>query len=206
MTTDDLGIIEVPPELRGLSDEEILKLNDVRAKKSRSSSRPSKKERLQKKQAKERERIKKIAEEYERKDFNPRQNTLMASKPMPKLSEFENPLEEKKSTLHKKSDDLFKADFGSSSPSGLEKKNIEVKPLLSSTPSPSSGRVLKGVFGSKGKEPVKATIVKAEELLKAKALERAKKLKTSIKVTPAVNETGEEPPKRPRGRPRKNPI
>ena len=74
MTTDDLGIIEVPPELRGLSDEEILKLNDVRAKKSRSSSRPSKKERLQKKQAKERERIKKIAEEYERKDFNPRQN------------------------------------------------------------------------------------------------------------------------------------
>ena len=51
MTTHDLGIIEVPPELRGLSDEEILKLNDVRAKKSRSSSRPSKKERLQKKQA-----------------------------------------------------------------------------------------------------------------------------------------------------------
>lgn len=205
MTKDDLGIIEVPPELRGLSDEEILNLNNNRGKTNRSSNRPSKKERLKKKLIKERERIKKIAEEYERKDFNPRHNTLMASKPMPKLSEFENSTEEKKTPLLKKKDEIFKTDLPSSTPS-LEKKNIEVKPLLSSAPSPSSGRVLKGVFGFKGKESVKATIIKADDLLKTNALERAKKLKASKKTIPAVSETGEEPPKRPRGRPRKNPI
>lgn len=205
MAIDDLGIIEVPPELRGLSDEEILKLNDDNVKTKHSNNRPSKKERLKKKQAKERERIKKIAEEYERKDYTPRHNTIMASKPMPKLSEFENPIEEKKTTLLTKADDLFKNDIAST-PLGSEKKDVEVKPLLSSTPSPSSGRVLKGTFGFKGKEPIKATIVKADELLKAKALERARKLKTSQKIVTPALETGEAPPKRPRGRPRKNPI
>lgn len=209
MTTDYPGIVEVPPELRGPSDQEILNSSEERTKKRSPKNRPSKKERLEKKNAKERERIKKIASEYERKDINPRSNTAMASKPMPKLSEFENQVEEKAKPLLKKTDGIFKADLTSAAP--LEKgiKDIEVKSLLSSTPSPSSGRVLKGVFGAKGKETPKATIVKADELLKAKAIERAKKVKATLasKLASVNTETtGEEPPKRPRGRPRKNPL
>lgn len=209
MTTDNPGIIEVPPELRGLSDQEILTSTAERVKNRAPKNRPSKKERLEKKIAKERERIKKIASEYERKDINPRTSTAMAAKPMPKLSEFENQVEGKIKPLLKKTEGIFKADL--ITPASLEKetKDIEVKSLLSSTPSPSSGRVLKGVFGAKGKETPKATIVKADDLLKANALERAKKVKATLasKLASLKTETtGEEPPKRPRGRPRKNPL
>ena len=53
---ENLSIIEVPPELRGLSNEEILALHPVDEKKS-DRFRPSKKEREARKIAKEQERI-----------------------------------------------------------------------------------------------------------------------------------------------------
>ena len=55
-STEELPIIEVPPELRGLSDEEIIALHPVNPDK-RDRFRPSKRERAAKKLEKEKEKI-----------------------------------------------------------------------------------------------------------------------------------------------------
>jgi len=57
MTIKKNGITEVPPELRGLSDEEILELNKNRENRTSASGRPSKKERQKLKEKKEREHL-----------------------------------------------------------------------------------------------------------------------------------------------------
>ena len=80
---ENLPIIEVPPELRGLSNEEILALHPVDEKKS-DRFRPSKKEREARKIAKEQERIRQIAAQYKNRD-----EISHYSRPMPKMSDFE---------------------------------------------------------------------------------------------------------------------
>ena len=80
---------------------------------------------------------------------------------------------------------------------------------------PTTGRVLKASFGTKSAEKPKAVIVSAAELARQRAEERAKKIRETLlakkmgsvaSMPPAATDNGEQPVKRPRGRPRKNPL
>lgn len=216
----DLPIIEVPPELRGLSDEEIILSSETNARKElNKNNRPSKKERQAKKIAEAQKKMAAIAEKMrEEREGKISSNARISSIPMPKLSDFEidsenkirmkaipenkkNPLDELKN--------LFTEKFAPGSFS-KKKESIVVHSSLSEAPKPTSGRVLKGAFGMFGKK-ASATIVNADEWKKNKELEREAKikkvLKTSLRLEKTIDESKEETKiKRKRGRPRKNPL
>ncbi len=194
LNEQNLPLIEVPAELRGLSDEEILSLDFGTSRRIRHRIRPSKRERDLLKKAKEDEKIRKIAEEYESERKSPQGMPPVPSvpgfsKPMPKLSDFENEPEKPVKKEDSKLGFFFRRkgikSFFSESP--IEKKEPATpKSSISTPPKPASGRVLKLSFGGKGLSGVKGTIISAEEAAKA-----------NIK---------EEPVKRGRGRPPKNRI
>ncbi|MDR1759058.1 MAG: hypothetical protein LBR60_00865 [Fibrobacter sp.] len=192
-----LPIIEVPAELRGLSDEEILSLDFGTSRRTRHRIRPSKRERDFVKKAQEDEKIRKIAEEYESEKKStpgipPAPSAPGFSKPMPKLSDFENKPERPLRKEDSKPGLFFRKREGKElfSENPLEKKDVVTpKSSISTPPKPSTGRVLKlsfGGVGGKGLSGVKGTIVSAEEAAKA-----------NIK---------EAPVKRGRGRPPKNRV
>lgn len=169
-----LKVIEVPPELQGLSDEEILQM-DLKKRSKRDRFRPSKRERelLKKEQLTKRMRV--IAEEYEKKTKNGENLNspgVKNSKPMPKLSDYEGDIR----TLSKKEEPkpgLFFHKRELPMPDLEEKKNSSVpKSVISTPPKPSSGRVLKLSFGGRGLSGIKAKIVSVNDPVEEKPVEK----------------------------------
>ena len=84
-----------------------------------------------------------------------------------------------------------------------------LKSVLSEPPKPPSGRVLKGSFGAKPGDKPKAVIVSAADLARQRIEERAKKIREALMAKNRAlhpEAAAEMPVKRPRGRPRKNPL
>ena len=70
---ENLQITEVPPELRGLSDEEIIRNSESKekkfvGKKHNGAKRPSKRERLAQKEQNENEKFNSLVEKYNKVD------------------------------------------------------------------------------------------------------------------------------------------
>lgn len=211
---ENLPIIEVPEELRGLSDEEILALHPFDPEK-RDRFRPSKKERAKRKLAREQARIRQIAEQYKNRNSYSR----YASRPMPKLSDFDG---EKPHPAPRLATSPKKTLFV---PGQMKKFSTAAAPTAESkqaaTPLPprqSSGRVLVGSFGGAKFNTAKTQIISESELAKQTAIKKAKEslLKSQESLSgidrlnalfsaPAAAE-GTAPVKRKRGRPRKNPL
>ena len=202
---EHLEITEVPPELRGLSDEEIIKNSESRekkfvGKKHNGAKRPSKRERLAQKEQSENAKFNSLVEKYNKVD---------------KPHESEND-EEIKKILKK----IASSQTGSPSPvpqikETVEQKATEEKPkrvlksVLSEPPKPPSGRVLKGSFGAKPGDKPKTVIVSAADLARQRIEERAKKIREALMAKNRAlhpEAAAEIPVKRPRGRPRKNPL
>ena len=206
-----LQIIDVPHELRGLTDEEIIQNSEkdrkaFSGKRKNGAARPSKKERLALKQQKEYLEAENIASEI----FGSiaKQNDLFfkpkASLPgIPPMSEL--PIE--KQVMLKTA---FTEESKGYSAYNFKDKAEPAKPLsmLSEPPKPASGRVLKVSFGAKTGDKPKAVIVSAADHAKQKAEERAKKIQDFFKARhpEATTMPDGQPIKRGRGRPRKNPI
>ena len=200
-----LEITEVPLELRGLSDEEIIKNSESKekkfiGKKHNGAKRPSKRERLAQKEQSENAKFNSLVEKYNKVD---------------KPHESEND-EEIKKILKK----IASSQTGSPSPvpqikETVEQKATEEKPkrvlksVLSEPPKPPSGRVLKGSFGAKLGDKPKTVIVSAADLARQRIEERAKKIREALMAKNRAlhpEAAAESPVKRPRGRPRKNPL
>ena len=200
-----LEITEVPLELRGLSDEEIIKNSESKekkfiGKKHNGAKRPSKRERLAQKEQSENAKFNSLVEKYNKVD---------------KPHESEND-EEIKKILKK----IASSQTGSPSPvpqikETVEQKATEEKPkrvlksVLSEPPKPPSGRVLKGSFGAKLGDKPKTVIVSAADLARQRIEERAKKIREALMAKNRAlhpEAAAETPVKRPRGRPRKNPL
>lgn len=196
----DLPVVEVPPELRGPSDEEIIAASESRKKKSENPYRPSKKEREAKKLQQIQQKMQTFKEKFESENFE------LPNQPV------QSALETKPSESFK---DLFAKHFESvvTSPDRVKTPEVVVRSSISATPKPASGRVLTGKF-TFGKKiaPSSATLVNAADLERERAEERAKKimmqqkLKTAKAPAPVEYDSEGNPIKRKRGRPRKNPL
>ena len=204
MNGNDDFLANIPPELLGPSLEELEQRDRElqEAKKNKSRNRAGKKERQQIRTEKERAKFQKLSREYENKQFIPVSHGI-ASKPMPKLSDFEElerqRLQAEKAALPPKP--LAKTPIDPPrSKSGLDslfsapKEVADPKPIVSEPPKPASGRILRGSFGTSKSVAPKATILRASDL--------------AAKASPASTpeSSPEEPVKRKRGRPRKNPL
>ena len=201
------AVIEVPPELRGPSNEEILQreAREDTAKRRRSAARPSKRERLRMKQEKGRADMLRVArsvsESFARAPVA-RPGFSAKVEPAPVL-DAQRPM----SGARRKLDSLFSAPRPA-----VEKPVVPetAKVVTAPPPVPSSGRVLKGSFGAKPNDAAKAKVYSAAELERQRMEERAKKIRAALAAknkaaAPAVGPDG-LPVKRPRGRPRKNPL
>ena len=207
-------VIEVPPELRGPSNEEILQMSEREdsERRRRAAARPSKRERMRRKMNKELATMSQIGAGIAR--ANTRQSApiqhVSAKSGGPKGEEgFQK---KQPSFARKKLESLFSAAFH-------RDRHVEEAPVSASvkkepkfTPPavPSSGRVLSGSFGPKRSDEAKAKVYSVAELERIRMEERAKKIRAELArknktVAPAVAEDG-TPVKRPRGRPRKNPL
>ncbi|MCF0217090.1 MAG: hypothetical protein HUK21_11535 [Fibrobacteraceae bacterium] len=131
---DELPIIEVPPELRGLSDEEIIR-NTVYTNKRNIKHRLSKRERDAAKLQREKEKMQKIAMKFEE-----------PAEPAPKPSIFVEPIKKVVNAFspsRSRLESLFvKKDVA-------EKKATINIPPKAEPPKPVSGRVLKCSFGGR---------------------------------------------------------
>ena len=209
LSNNTLQIIEVPHELRGLSDEEIIQNSerikkDFSGKRKNGAARPSKKDRIALKQQKEYLETQNIAAEIfgavaKQKDlyFKP------SIQGIPSLSDLAPEKQKMLSTAFTPESHSF------SSYRLRESVTVaEPKSMISEPPKPASGRVLKASFGAKTGDKPKAVIVSAADLAKQKAEERAKKIQDFFKAKhpEATTMPDGAPIKRGRGRPRKNPI
>lgn len=204
------GVIEVPPELLGPSNEEILQKEgrEDTPRRRRAAARPSKHERMLKKMGISRAEMSKIAENYgenakpkaphgEKKHHDFPAQT--GHRPASKLSVARKKLESLFSSVTRR-------------PVEPETPRVEPKrepPKAITPPTPPSGRVLRGSFGAKPSETTKAQVYSAAELSRIRMEERAKKIRAELARKsgpgPLVDAEG-NPVKRPRGRPRKNPL
>ncbi|MCF0223199.1 MAG: hypothetical protein HUK20_02935 [Fibrobacter sp.] len=197
--------MEVPPELRGWSDEEIIQrsekpLKEISGKRKNGAKRPSKRLRIALKEQR-------LKQELDQSAMNLFANAAKASQEHPKLSKEQELLIQNAFTRRSEGFSTYRPNLPVAEP--------KQKPAFTfSKPEPAtpfSGRVLKASFGTKFGEKPKAVIMSADELRRQKNEEREKTLKkntmasTVAKAAPLLNENG-EPVKRPRGRPRKNPI
>lgn len=206
-----LNIIEVPHELRGLSDEEIIQNSernrkDFNGKRKNGAARPSKKDRIALKQRKAYLEAENIASEIfgsvaKQSDLYFKPKTALPG--IPPMSEL--PLEKQA---------MLKTSFTEES-KGYSVYNFKEKPenhkpqaMTTEAPKPASGRVLKVSFGATTGDKPKAVIVSAADHAKQKAEERAKKIQDFFKAKhpEATTMPDGTPVKRGRGRPRKNPI
>ena len=200
-TTHD--IVEVPPELRGLSDDEIIrnsesKDRDISGKRKNGSHRPSKRERLAQKQEKSQKEVEKIAAEI----FG----GVTAAPDMSKLPREKRKL--LKTAFTPKSAGYSKVSKDAFAIPAAPVEKPEPRSMISEAPKPASGRVLKASFGNKLGEKPKAVIVSATDLAQQKAAERAKKIQDFFKAKhpEATTMPDGQPIKRGRGRPRKKPL
>ena len=200
-----LQITEVPPELRGLSDEEIIKNSESKekkfvGKKHNGARRPSKRERMALKEQSENAKFNSLVAKYNKAEA-------------PKSRESENDAEIK-SILNKihantpKTDEAeVKKIIAKTAP--VEPPKRVLKSVISEPPKPPSGRVLKGSFGAKPGDKPKTVIVSAADLARQRIEERAKKIREALMAKNKAlhpEAAAEMPVKRPRGRPRKNPL
>lgn len=249
---EDLEVIEVPPELRGLSDEEIIQrservLREVSGKRKKGERRPSKRVRQAIKEQKAHQEAMAI---FGNSTQDGSYNAIPANK-VELVKEAFTSRSAGFSTFDSKTiNDIYAADSlkkytvdynsksflsaanvfaslkrNSTEPSESTKNAAPVRSMLSKAPEPTSGRVLKASFGAKTGEKPKAVIVSAADLALQKAEERAKKIRealqakragaaaattgapgTTANVSGATSAPEVQPVKRPRGRPRKNPI
>lgn len=206
-----LQIIEVPPELRGLTDEEIIQNSnkikkDFSGKRKNGAARPSKKDRIALKQKREYLEAESIASEIfgsvaKQSDlyFKPK-TQIPGIPPMSELSLEKQMMLKTSFTEESKGYSVynFKNTAESSKPHAM----------ITEAPKPASGRVLKASFGTKTGDKPKAVIVSAADLAKQKAEERAKKIQNFFKARhpEATTMPDGSPIKRGRGRPRKNPV
>lgn len=206
LSNNTLQIIEVPHELRGLSDEEIIQNSerikkDFSGKRKNGAARPSKKDRIALKQQKEYLETQNIAAEIfgavaKQKDlyFKP------SIQGIPSLSDLAPEKQKMLSTAFTPESHSF------SSYRLRESVTVaEPKSMISEPPKPASGRVLKASFGAKTGDKPKAVIVSAADLAKQKAEERAKKIQDFFRAKhpEATVMPDGQPIKRGRGRPRK---
>jgi hypothetical protein len=209
LSNNTLQIIEVPHELRGLSDEEIIQNSerikkDFSGKRKNGAARPSKKDRIALKQQKEYLETQNIAAEIfgavaKQKDlyFKP------SIQGIPSLSDLAPEKQKMLSTAFTPESHSF------SSYRLRESVTVaEPKSMISEPPKPASGRVLKASFGAKTGDKPKAVIVSAADLAKQKAEERAKKIQDFFRAKhpEATVMPDGQPIKRGRGRPRKTPL
>lgn len=209
LSNNTLSIIEVPRELRGLTDEEIIQNSekykkDFNGKRKNGAARPSKKDRIALKQQKEYLETQNIAAEIfgavsKQKDLYFQSSVSMQG--IPALNEL---APEKQQMLKT----AFTPESHSFSSYKLKEHESTPKSMISEPPKPASGRVLKVSFGAKTGDKPKAVIVSAADLAKQKAEERAKKIQDFFKAKhpEATVMPDGQPIKRGRGRPRKNPI
>ena len=203
---ENLQITEVPPELRGLSDEEIIRNSESKekkfvGKKHNGAKRPSKRERLAQKEQNENEKFNSLVEKYNKVDKK--------SHEAESDDEIQNILN-KIATSQKSSPSMappIKETAKQSAPEEAPKRVL--KSILSEPPKPPSGRILKGSFGAKPGDKPKAVIVSAADLARQRIEERAKKIREALMAKNKAlhpEAAAEIPVKRPRGRPRKNPL
>ena len=209
LSNNTLQIIEVPHELRGLSDEEIIQNSerikkDFSGKRKNGAARPTKKDRIALKQQKEYLETQNIAAEIfgavaKQKDlyFKP------SIQGIPSLSDLAPEKQKMLSTAFTPESHSF------SSYRLRESVTVaEPKSMISEPPKPASDRVLKASFGAKTGDKPKAVIVSAADLAKQKAEERAKKIQDFFRAKhpEATVMPDGQPIKRGRGRPRKTPL
>ena len=203
---ENLQITEVPPELRGLSDEEIIRNSESKekkfvGKKHNGAKRPSKRERLAQKEQNENEKFNSLVEKYNKVDKK--------SHEAESDDEIQNILNTIASS-QKSSPSMappIKETAKQSAPEEAPKRVL--KSILSEPPKPPSGRILKGSFGAKPGDKPKAVIVSAADLARQRIEERAKKIREALMAKNKAlhpEAAAEIPVKRPRGRPRKNPL
>ena len=206
-----LNVIEVPLELRGMTDEEIIQNSEktkknFTGKRKNGAARPSKKDRIALKQQKEYQEAESIANEIFGSVAKQSDLYFKPKGSFPGIPAFsELPLDKQKMLST-----AFTKESSGYSESELKSKadSIKLKGVISETPKPASGRVLKASFGFKGGDKPKAVIVSAADHAKQKAEERAKKIQDFFKAKhpEATVMPDGTPVKRGRGRPRKNPI
>lgn len=185
-TNSTLQVIDVPPELRGMTDEEIIE-NSEKPRKSfcgkrkNGAARPSKKDRI-------------AAIFQNRAD-------LTHISPISELPHEKQSMLNTAFTPSSKSLSVYKF---AEKPEPAAEHKIHAH-ALSEIPTPATGRVLKASFGIKGKDKPKAVIVSATDLAKQKAEERAKKIQKffTARHPEATMMPDGTPIKRGRGRPRK---
>lgn len=202
---EHLEITEVPPELRGLSDEEIIKNSESKekkfiGKKHNGAKRPSKRERLAQKEQSENAKFNSLVEKYNKVEKpHESENDEDIKKILKKIASSQtsspNPVPKVKETVEQKAME--------------EAPKRVLKSVLSEPPKPPSGRVLKGSFGAKPGDKPKTVIVSAADLARQRIEERAKKIREALMAKNRAlhpEAAAEIPVKRPRGRPRKNPL
>ena len=215
LSQNALEIIEVPPELRGLSDDEIIQNSmktkkDFTGKRKNGAARPSKRERLIQKQEQARKETESIAAEiFGVSSHAPKPDSFdlgLVVPPEDKLSREQKKLLD--SAFTPRSTGFSKTPSVNSLFSHPASSRPEPQSMISEAPKPTSGRVLKASFGIKGKEQPKAVIVNAADLAKQRAEERAKKVQAAFRAKhpEATTMPDGTPIKRGRGRPRKNPV
>lgn len=161
----DLPIIEVPLELRGLSDEEIVRNSESGGERSY-RARPSKKERILRKLNAEAAQMRKIASEYGENRAN-RPISRAASLPMPKIRDFVN--------------GAGKSAIGAEKPASAAQRPVPAVPAANTAsqkpavpPRPVSGRVLKSSFCGKMGFTFKAQAVPEKKAEPAPAAKRGR--------------------------------
>ena len=211
------GVIEVPPELRGPSNEEILQMSEREdtERRRRAAARPSKRERMRRKMNKELAAMSKIGSGAVRETMAqgaPIQHMSAKSGNAADSSQTGAKAAPKHSFARKKLESLFSAAFRRERPAEPTPVEAPVKKEPKFTPPsvPASGRVLRGSFGAKPSDEAKAKVYSVAELERLRMEERAKKIRAELArknkpAAPALAEDG-TPVKRPRGRPRKNPL
>lgn len=219
---NSLPVIEVPPELRGPSDEEILQKSESNdsPKRRNSARRPSKRERMELKKRKALGIMKTMAEKTVVRTENISSTIKSAAAAATAAANtalnFARETEIKTGTLsdaRKKLETLFTA-----KKEVVAKKAAQVvKSVIHEAPKiPASGRVIRGAFGAKG-AILKAEIISSADLAKKRMEEKAKKIRAALFARKAAEAgtgiatasqaaDGVVPVKRPRGRPRKNPL
>ena len=100
----NLPIIEVPTELRGLSDDEILVLSESKEKKHPNRAyRLSKKDRILRRQEESRRRLLDIDDQIQKEKAGVTSSrSYMANKPMPRIRDFESDLSKEKNEFSEK--------------------------------------------------------------------------------------------------------
>jgi len=202
---EHLQITEVPPELRGLSDEEIIRNSESKEKKfvgkrHNGAKRPSKRERQAQKEQSEKAKFNSLVAKYNKSETT-------ESRESENDAEIKSILNKIHASAPKTDESEVKKIIAKAAP--VEPPKRVLTSVISEPPKPPSGRVLKGSFGAKPGDKPKTVIVSAADLARQRIEERAKKIREALMAKNKAlhpEAAAEIPVKRPRGRPRKNPL